>query len=295
VKDLRTRLAQYESESCVLGKRKPFISQVISRICGNLESADQDKQIVALALNLLQKGTDVKMIQIKLNAALNSSCISQHISLFVEQNEKEDRRNINFRCKQYIIAKKQGCGKVKMNQLSRQSLSVQPIKHFGGITTKPSSVSFSSKVIKKVKAHLRSSVPLLPSIQTNEEIMVPHAFVAVDDLLLSLVNKVYTQQAFHKHFVWFLDGNLQPCVHQFVVRLYFDGFSILDGQPCCTLTLVLLNLPGLIHHPDFNFLVEIHADKEHSQTSLKILRAIDDELSLISMEGLDITFEYTTS
>ena len=239
-------------------------------------------------IGLVKRGRNPKTFKERLDSVLTTELCKQHLRIQATTQAKKDCRDKNFRRIQWANAKLAGLGREKRNKLMDTTVAI-PIRLYDDLVLEPPQIKLTSKVVKEEKEYLRDQFPALPEPQCNDDVAVEHAFVPIDDLLESVVRMIYIQPAYHKHLQWFLDQNLAPRFNHFVIRLYYDGFGILDGQPCCTATLIFINLVGLIHHPEYSFPFNIQLAKEHSAIGIKLLRPQDESLQITSQNGIGVT------
>jgi hypothetical protein len=98
------------------------------------------------------------------------------------------------------------------------------------------------------------------------------------------------QEAFHEHVVWFLDEAGEPKENHIEFGSFYDGYNIQGVLATNMMTIVIFNIPWLIHCPEFNWILSIFKAGETSVNGLIWLTIFQTELIDLLSNGLLVEF-----
>ena len=166
------------------------------------------------------------------------------------------------------------------------------------ISPTKASVLVSSTSDKSVHAFFAENVPFLPKVMENpDSYSVKHAFVLPEKLIVAVVSTAFVNQSVHNHWLWFYKSC--PETNTWVddtgtlkIGWFLDGFAYRRNQePAFQNSMHILNLPALVHMPQFNFLQAFFNNKEGSDSFLDFLRQLDKAAKHFEATMLQLLFK----
>ena len=153
----------------------------------------------------------------------------------------------------------------------------------------------STKEDRLVKKYLDGKVPFLPPVVTMFEKVTPkleHGVGSLVQLLQAVIKMMCIQPAFEEHVVWFMDINGTIKENHIEMGSYYDAYTIQGMLATTMLTIVLFNMPWLVHMPQFNFPYCIFKDGEActSKDGQVFLNKFQTELTVACKHGVDVVF-----
>jgi len=132
----------------------------------------------------------------------------------------------------------------------------------------------------------------VPYAVSDITLFIEHGFVDMEAMPKAIVTLIYTTPELHKNFMWFWDPVKK--VHKenhFEWSTFYDGFPLFGGKSQATaFSLRALNLPGLIHRPDFQYILFIAECKENDPQVLKLLQHFSKTVTPKLTKGFTVEF-----
>jgi hypothetical protein len=210
--------------------------------------------------------------------------------------QRASKSEVN-RMRDFVIRKRLQLSVEKKKQLNKTAQSIQADLG-NGLTVSNVVVPCSSDIVKTARANLRRMFPLiLPNANTDQRFHfrklfpLEHAVMDTVAVIKSALCLFYCTEEFYPHWQWFYSPELAgPKVHHIELSTFYDSCP-LGSEPCTGLYLRLLNAAGLIHKPEFTFILFLAQIGETSVLATKFMELYSNLLSTVIKNGLQLKFE----
>lgn len=200
-------------------------------------------------------------------------------------------RSEMVRTRDFVERKRMQISKSKRQQSNRVQKTLTAAVS-SQVTLHPVVVPCYSATDNAARAHLRNAFPLmLPSAIKDDSIKVEHALLDTVAMIKCGLCNFLTVEELGANWVWFYSGKLQSYKYLHVeLSTFFDSTPFgSNGDSCTGLYVRFINAPGVIHKPEFTYILYLCKTKETSALSERLLRRYSDHLVRIIRGGLKLT------